>query len=148
MALLRLCISFSSDVPGSIIITSIRHLCLTNLLSLDFKIALISSLNVTPESCHSMSITAYSLSQFFLIFSNNAFLWCCLLFVISWLSFWYSVLPAVLCLRLSFSLFQTSIKEQIHGFLFTDKDYSVIKYCGCCRLINRLIWHTAFINFS
>jgi hypothetical protein len=74
MALLRLYILSSSNIPGSVIITLIRRLCLTDLLLLDFKVALISSLNITPESCRLILITAYLLSQFFLIFSNSTFL--------------------------------------------------------------------------
>jgi hypothetical protein len=74
MALLRLRILSSSNVLGSIIITLIRRLCSTNLLLLDSKVALISLLNVTLESYRLMLIIAYLLSQFFLIFSNSAFL--------------------------------------------------------------------------
>ena len=62
MALLRLRILSSSDVPGSVIITLIRRLYSTNLLSQDFKVALISSLNLTLESCRLILITAYLLS--------------------------------------------------------------------------------------
>ena len=61
MVLLRLCIFFFSNMLGSVIITLLRRLCLTNLLSLDFKVALISSLNITPESCHLILIIAYLL---------------------------------------------------------------------------------------
>jgi len=61
MALLRLRILSSSDVLGSVIITLIRRLYSTDLLSLDFKVALISSLNVTPKSCRLILITAYLL---------------------------------------------------------------------------------------
>jgi len=62
MALLRLRILSSSDVLGSVIITLIRRLYLINLLSLDFKVTLISSLNITPESCCLILIIAYLLS--------------------------------------------------------------------------------------
>ena len=62
MALLRLRILSSSNVPGSVIITLIRRLCLTNLLLLDFKVTLISSLNITLESYRLILIIAYLLS--------------------------------------------------------------------------------------
>jgi len=62
MVLLRLRILSSSDVLGSVIITLIRRLYLTDLLLLDSKVALISSLNITPESYHLMLIIAYLLS--------------------------------------------------------------------------------------
>jgi hypothetical protein len=62
MALLRLCILSSSNVLGSVIITLIRRLYSTDLLLLDFKVALISSLNITLESYHLILITAYLLS--------------------------------------------------------------------------------------
>ena len=74
MVLLYLYILSSSNMLGSVIITSIRRLYLTNLLLLDSKVALISLLNLTLESCRLMSIIAYLLSQFFLIFFNSAFL--------------------------------------------------------------------------
>ena len=45
MALLYLYILSSRDILGSVIATLIRHLYLTNLLLLDSKVALISSLN-------------------------------------------------------------------------------------------------------
>ena len=62
MALLRLRILSSSNVLGSVIITLIRRLCLTNLLLLDFKVALISLLNITLESCRLILIIACLLS--------------------------------------------------------------------------------------
>ena len=62
MALLRLHILSSSDVLGSVIITLIRRLYLTDLLLLDFKITLISLLNITPESYRLILIIAYLLS--------------------------------------------------------------------------------------
>ena len=62
MVLLCLRILSSSDVLGSVIITLIRRLCSTDLLLLDFKVALISSLNVTPESCRLILIIACLLS--------------------------------------------------------------------------------------
>ena len=62
MALLYLYILFSSNMLGSIIITLIRHLYLTNLLLLDFKVALILLLNITLESCYLILIIAYLLS--------------------------------------------------------------------------------------
>jgi len=62
MALLYLRILSSSDVLGSVIITLIRRLCSTDLLLLDSKVALISSLNITLESCRLILIIAYSLS--------------------------------------------------------------------------------------
>ena len=62
MALLCLYILSSSNMLGSVIITSIRRLYLTNLLLLDSKVALISLLNLTLESCHLILIIAYLLS--------------------------------------------------------------------------------------
>jgi len=62
MVLLYLRILSSSDVLGSVIITLIRRLYLTNLLLLNSKVALISSLNITLESCRLILITAYLLS--------------------------------------------------------------------------------------
>ena len=62
MALLRLRILSSSNVLGSVIITLIRRLYLINLLLQDSKVALISSLNLSLESCRLMLITAYLLS--------------------------------------------------------------------------------------
>jgi hypothetical protein len=62
MVLLRLRILSSSDVLGSVIITLIRRLYSTDLLLLDSKVALISSLNITLESYRLILITAYLLS--------------------------------------------------------------------------------------
>jgi len=62
MVLLYLRILSSSDVLGSVIITLIRSLCLTDLLLLDSKVTLISSLNITLESYYLILITAYLLS--------------------------------------------------------------------------------------
>jgi len=62
MALLHLRILSSSNVLGSVIITLIRRLCSADLLLLDSKVALISSLNITLESCRLILIIAYSLS--------------------------------------------------------------------------------------
>ena len=62
MALLRLRILSSSNILGSVIITLIRRLYLTNLLLLDSKVALISLLNLTLESCRLILIIAYLLS--------------------------------------------------------------------------------------
>jgi len=62
MVLLHLRILSSSDMLGSVIIAYMRCLCLTDLLSLDSKVALISSLNLSPESCCLMLIIACLLS--------------------------------------------------------------------------------------
>ena len=62
MVLVRLRILSSSNVLGSVIITLIRRLYSTDLLLLDFKVTLISSLNITLESYRLILITAYLLS--------------------------------------------------------------------------------------
>jgi len=62
IALLRLYILSSSNTLGIVIITLIRRLCLTNPLLLDSKVALISSLNLSPESCRLILIIACLLS--------------------------------------------------------------------------------------
>ena len=62
MVLLYLYILSFSNIPESIIITLIKYLYLTNLLLLDFKVALIFLLNITPESYYLILITACLLS--------------------------------------------------------------------------------------
>ena len=62
MALLYLYILSSSDILGSVIITLIKRLYLTNLLLLNSKVALIYLLNITLKSCHLISIIVYLLS--------------------------------------------------------------------------------------
>ena len=62
MALLHLYILSFSNILGSVIITSIRYLYSTNPLLLNFKVALISLLNITLESYCLILITAYLLS--------------------------------------------------------------------------------------